>query len=336
MAETIVRLAEQRQENWTEGEINLSREMTLLTLDVVGEALFFVSLGERSTEICDAITALLRLSTRIGAAPDETEAFHQANDTVSRIADEIIEEGRAKGENGSLLASLIASEQAGIISAAQLREEVRTFLLAGHVTTAQSLACAFWLMSRHPAVREKLEAEADQTARRIGEPGHNPSDRSPSFEDIPRLRFCEMVMLETLRIYPPVWVFGREALRQVELQGTVLRVGDKLVICPWLLHRNPAVFSEPEAFRPERWENDARSHLPRGSYLPFSTGARNCLGEHFAMMESTLVLASLARHWKFDELPGRPDPGWSAHLLYWPRRGIHLQATRRRSHHLSK
>jgi cytochrome P450 len=153
--------------------------------------------------------------------------------------------------------------------------------------------------------------------------------RAPRAEDLPQLVFCEAIMLEALRLYPPVWVFGREALTDVQLNGYTIKTGEELVVCAWLLHRDANIFPEPESFKPERWLGGARSKLPRCSYLPFSTGPRNCLGEHFAMMESILVLASVARNWQFRELPDRPDPGWSAQLLYWPRRGIRLRAEHR-------
>ncbi len=319
--EVIADLTQRRQKKWREGEIDLSREMSLLTLEVIAQVLFSVSLGERAEMIVQATHTLLRLSTKLGGVPEDLKAFHEANGTISRIAQELIDQGPDRSDDGNLLATLIAAQRAGAMSADQLREEIRTFILAGHVTTAQSLACAFWLLARDPASQEMLHQEVDAVLK--GE--------SPRLEHIAHLPFCEMVMLETLRLYPPVWVFGREALREVSIDGVTIESGKELVICTWLLHRNPKVFREPGTFNPNRWRGDARQSLPRGSYLPFSTGARNCLGEHFAMMESALVLASVAQEWKFRELPGGPDPAWSPQLLYWPRRGIHLEAVRR--HH---
>jgi cytochrome P450 len=316
--EIIVELTQKLQENWREGEINLSREMTLLTLEVIARALFSVPLGARAETILDATETLLRLNTKLGGAADDVAAFEKANQTIADIAQEIIEEAKSAPEDGGLLPTLLAAHREGLISAEQLTEEVRTFILAGHVTTAQSLACAFWLMARQPGSQERIREEVEAVLRK----------KSPRLEDIPKLSFCEAVMLETLRLYPPVWVFGREALVEVRLDGFTLPPGRELVICPWMLHRNPQIFPEPDSFKPERWDNGARLRLPRGSYLPFSTGARNCLGEHFAMMESILVLASVLQQWKFRELPDRPDPGWSPQLLYWPRRGIRLEMVR--------
>lgn len=317
--EIMVEAAERRQKSWGEGEVDLSREMSLLTLEVIGESLFSMSLGDRAEKILEATDTLLRLNTKIGGLPENTAAFEEANDALSRLAQELIDQGPARSDDENLLATMIAAQRAGALSANQLREEVRTFILAGHVTTAQGLASAFWLLSRHPDAQKTLQEEVDTVL----------GGRSPRQEDIAQLRFCEMVMLETLRLYPPIWVFGREALRDVPLDGATIKAGQELVICPWLLHRNPEIFPEPDSFNPTRWSGNARGALPRGSYLPFSIGPRSCLGEHFAMTESVLVLASVAQRWKFRELSSRPDPGWSPQLLYWPRRGIRLEAVRR-------
>ena len=323
-AETIVDLAERRQNDWREGEIDLSSEMTLLTVEVIARVLFSTSLGDRARKILEATHTLMRLSTKLGGAAEDVRAFAEANATVSTITEELLDEGAAAGGEGNLLSHLLAAharDENGI-SRDQLREEMRTFILAGHVTTAQSLACACWLLARDPVSEKKLHEEVDTVL----------AGRRPRAEDLPRLSFCEMIMLETLRLYPPVWVFGREALRDVNLDGFTLLAGSELVICSWLLHRSPRLFPEPESFDPERWRNNARARLPRCSYLPFSTGPRNCLGEHFALMESVLVLASIAKKWKFRELPGQHDPGWTPQLLYWPRRGIRLKAKYRATH----
>jgi cytochrome P450 len=316
--EIIVELTHKRLEGWREGQIDLSREMTLLTLEVIARALFSVPLGARAETILQATETLLRLNTKLGGAAEDVAAFEKANQTIADIAQEVIDEAKSAPEDGGLLPTLLAAHREGLISAEQLREEVRTFILAGHVTTAQSLACAFWLVAQQPDAQKRIREEVEAVL----------GGKSPRLEDIPRLSFCEAVMLETIRLYPPVWVFGREALVDVQLDGFKLTAGRELVICPWMLHRNPKIFPEPESFKPERWENGARTRLPRGSYLPFSTGARNCLGEHFAMMESILVLASVVQEWKFRELPERPDPGWTPQLLYWPRRGIQLDLAR--------
>lgn len=319
-ANIIVDLAHKQLSTWRAGEIDVSLHMSQLTLNAVATALFSMSLGQRVDMIREATSTMMRLSTKLGGAPQDVGAFDHANESVSLIAQQIHDEGAARpNDTGDLLSLLIAAERAGIMSGAQLRQEIRTFLLAGHATTAQSIACAFWLLARNPDAQAKLQNEIDSV---VGQ-------ATPSLEHVPRLKYCEAVFLEVLRLYPPVWVFGREALNDVTLDGITIKEGQELVICTWLLHRNEQFFPEPEKFRPERWLDDLRARLPRGTYLPFSTGARNCIGEHFAMLEATLVLASALQKWTFRELPGSPDPGWSAQLLYWPRRGIKLEVEAR-------
>ena len=129
-----------------------------------------------------------------------------------------------------------------------------------------------------------------------------------------------------LRMYPPVWVLGRDAVKPIQLGDYSLAAASKIVICSWLLHHSNRHFPDSEKFQPERWEDDLRNRLPRGSYIPFSIGSRNCMGERLAMIEATLVLASVAQQWKFAELPDKPDPGWTPQVIYWPQRGIRLAA----------
>ena len=313
--DAIVNQAARQCAAWSAGELDLSHEMSLLTLEVIGRTLFGVSLGQRAARIATLTGKLLRLNTKLGGASDDARAFALANAELTVIAQEIIEESRLASPNESLLTSLIRAEQNRLISEEQLCQEVRTFLLAGHVTTAQTIACAFWLLARHSEWQVKLCAEIDAVL----------GDGLATLAHLSQLCLCRMIILEVLRLYPPVWVFGRHALCQVSLDGYTIAAGRDLVIVSWLLHRKENFFPQPELFDPGRWKNDALSRLPQCVYLPFSIGQRSCLGEHFAMMQSVLVLASVAQHWRFAELPGRPDPGWSAQLLYWPRRGIRLQ-----------
>lgn len=318
-ANIVVDLAQKQLSTWRDGEIDISLHMSQLTINAVATALFSMSLGEDVDKIGKATWTMMRLSTKLGGAPEDVQAFAKANESVSVIAQKIHDAGVARpNDNGDVLSALIAAERAGVMPGEQLRQEVRTFLLAGHATTAQSIACALWLLARDPEHQQKLQHEIDAVV----------GDATPSLEHVPRLKFCEAVFLETLRLYPPVWVFGREALTDVTIDGITIKEDQELVICTWLLHRNAQFFPEPEKFRPERWLDDLRSRLPRCVYLPFSTGARNCIGEHFAMLEATLVLASALQRWTFRDLAGQ-DPAWTAQLLYWPRRGIKLQAQAR-------
>jgi cytochrome P450 len=259
---------------------------------------------------------LQQLSFRTGTSALDDRVFDQANDQITHLARELIE--THPPEHDDLMGEVLRAQRMsdGKITIDQIIQEVRTLILAGHVTTANVIACAFWLLSRDSALEAKLH---DEIGSVIGE-------RKVTLDDLPSLKFAEMVLLETLRLYPPVWVLGREALMEVRLGGFSLPANAKLVVCPWLLHRDPKTFPEPHRFYPERWRDDLRSCLPRGAFIPFSIGPRSCIGERFAMMEGMLILASVAQRWKFAELPDKPDPGWTPQVIYWPKRGIRLAA----------
>ena len=324
-AAVVTRLVAEQNACWHDGELEVSREFTVLTLDIIGQVLFSVSLRDRADIIIDASRTLIRLSTKVGSAPDYDERFYGALGAVDEVVADVLRERAHDGDADSLLAHLWqahARDQSGV-SERQVIDEMRTFVLAGHITTANTLACACWLLARHPAQQTEIHAEVDAVL----------GGRTAECDDAPQLARTEMVLLEALRLHPPVATLGREAIEPVELGGYSLPAGSNIVISPWLLHRNPALFPDPEAFQPARWANNARAALPRGAYLPFSVGSRSCLGERFAMLEATLILSSVLQNWEFAELPDAPDPGWAAQLLYWPSRGIRLDARRRSAIH---
>ncbi len=334
-AQEMSALTEEAQRDWAEGSLELSRELTLLTLEIVARTLFSVSLRDAAAGIMTATETLQRYSSRLGSAADDDRAFDAANDRLTAVCHELIERRRrAQEPDESLLALLLAAQgaedetTARFVSDEQIVQELRTFLLAGHVTTAYTLAAAFSRLGRHPEIEEALHRQLDAT---LGETDR----RLPGAGDLAALEICEHIFLETLRLHPPVWVLGREALDEVTLgegDGAVtLPAGARLVIVPWLLHRDARWFPEPDRFLPARWAGDgARARLPRGAFLPFSTGSRSCIGERFAMLQGTLLLATLAQRWTFRDLRPTPhDPGWSPQIILWPRRGVRLDARRR-------
>ena len=168
----------------------------------------------------------------------------------------------------------------------QLRDEAMTLFLAGHETTANTLAWAWYLLANHPEAEAKLHAELDQIL----------GNRLPTVADLPRLPYTGMIITETLRIYPTVWMLGRESIEPVELGGYRLPVGLTVFMPQWTIHRDARWFDEPESFRPERWEPGRRllEKLPRFAYFPFGGGPRVCIGNNFALMEAALLLATIA------------------------------------------
>ncbi len=320
-AEDIVAIARRRLDGWQEGLVDLARELSLLTLEIAGQCLLSVDLGASAEEIYEATRTIQRLSGRHGAAPQENREYDCIVATLYRLVAEIrAESARSGAVEDDLLKLLLAAQDldpAGVTEE-RIQEELMTFLLAGHMTIATTLGVACWMLARDPALQAEVHR---QVVAAIG-------DRPPTLADLPALGLCERVFLETMRLYPPVWALGRQSVRPLVLGGQPLPVGARVVICLWTLHRDPQRFPAPESFRPERWENNLRDSLPPGSYVPFSSGPRACLGERFAMLEGPLVLACLAQRWHFTDPAPAAAPAWTPRLILWPRGGVHLQARR--------
>jgi cytochrome P450 len=183
----------------------------------------------------------------------------------------------------------------------QLRDETMTLFLAGHETTANTLVWAWMLLSQNPEAEARLHAELDAVL----------GGRAPTFADLPRLIYADRVITETLRVYPTVWLLGREAIEPTEIGGYRVRRGQTLWMSQWVLHRDPRFFDDPESFRPDRWADGLAKRIPRYAYFPFGGGPRICIGHSFAQMEAVLLLATIARRFQVRLKPDtvvRPYP----------------------------
>jgi cytochrome P450 len=202
------------------------------------------------------------------------------------------------------------------MSDVQLRDEVMTLLLAGHETTAGALAWAVVLLSRHPDVARRLAAEAREAC---------PDGRLPGVEELPRLSYTRRVVDEVLRLYPPAWIFSRAAAAPDTVGGYPLEAGSLVLLSPWVTHRHPALWENPEGFDPERFLPERERERPRFAYFPFGGGPRLCIGNQFALMELVLVLATLAPRVRLELAPGHPfAPGPAITLR--PRPGVWVRA----------
>ena len=171
-----------------------------------------------------------------------------------------------------------------------------TLLLAGHETTANTLSWTWFLLAQNPAVEERLFAELRGVL----------GDRPLSVADLPRLSFAEMVIKESMRLYPPAWGIGRRAIHGFELGGYYLPARTNIFLLQWITHRDPRFYPEPRRFDPERWRNDPirRGLVPRFAYFPFGGGPRVCIGAGFAMMEATLLVTAIAQRFRLSLVPG--------------------------------
>ena len=178
----------------------------------------------------------------------------------------------------------------------QLRDEALTVLLAGHETTAVALSWTWWLLAQHPEIEAKLHTELDRVL----------GGRLPTLNDLPNLRYADMVMTESMRLYPPAWGMARMALEDMEIAGYPVAKGPGVSFAQWVVHRDPRWFDAPEEFRPERWDGDLAKRIPRFAYFPFGGGPRQCMGNTFALMEAVLILAVIARRFQFRLVEGHP------------------------------
>lgn len=237
------------------------------------------------------------------------------------VVDGFIAAGRARPQPGNdLLSRLIGArdEDGTQMTAAQLRDEAMTLYLAGHETTALTLSWSWYLIARHPQVEEKLVAE---WASVLG-------GRTPAADDLPKLPYTDAVLTEAMRVFPPVYLIGREATTDLELGGYKVKKGYTVFLSQWVSHRDPRYFPDPEAFRPERWLDGLARRLPKYAYYPFGGGPRVCIGNTFALMEAAILLPAVGQKYRFTlakDTPVEPNP----QITLLPKDGIPAVLRRR-------
>jgi cytochrome P450 len=328
-AAIVVERARAHATAWRDGStIDVDREMNRLALEIVSKALFGTDLSAELDTIAHALdTALSTFAFRMlpysewfdDAPIPTTRKLRAARANLDAIVYAMIAEHRAGGgDPDDLLSMLLAStddDQVGL-SDAQVRDEAMTILLAGHETTANALAWTFYLLQRHPDVEARLHAHIDEV---IG-------DRDPTIEDLPHLDYARAVFAETMRLYPPAWITGRRAIRDVEIGPYSLRRGDLVIVSQYISHRDPRFFPEPERFLPDRWFGEAPRKF---AYFPFGGGNRLCIGESFAWMEGVLALATIARTTRLGRI-GEGDVATLPLVTLRPRSPIHARVMPRR------
>ena len=309
-ARVMTEFAAKTSARWRDGQtLDISEEMTRLTLSIVGKTLFDADVGRDADEVGAALTEVMNLFSYLMLPFSELleklplppqRRFQRARARLDRVIYRIIEERRQRGEDrGDLLSMLLFSvdeegDHAGMTDE-QLRDEAMTLFLAGHETTANALTWAWYLLAQNAEAEKELHAELD----RVLEGG-----RPPTAEDLPALRYTEMVVAETMRLYPPAYAIGRLALEDHEVGGYRIPRGSLVLVSQYVMHRDPRFFPEPERFDPTRFAPEARSERPQFSYFPFGGGVRRCIGEGFAWTEAVLILAALARRWAMRLAPG--------------------------------
>ena len=223
------------------------------------------------------------------------------NDIVDALIAERDGEDEQRGDLLSMLLSARYSDTGEAMSHEQLRDEVRTILIAGHETVGSTAAFITYLVSKHPDIELRLVEEVDRVL----------GGARPAFDDLPALKYTNMVVREALRLYPSAWTISRQALRDDRIGPYPIPKGSTIMLSPYVMHRNPKYWSNPEAFVPERFTPEEIERRPKHSYVPFGGGPRGCIGDNFALTELTLLTAMIYQRFTLQVVPGyrlRPEP----------------------------
>ena len=334
-ARVMTTLAVETRDRWRDGDIvDIAGEMSRLTLAITCRLLF----GAEADAIASDIAAALRDATSVmevavlpfAALTDllpfpQVRRLRDARATLDRVLIECIERRRRNGTDSADIVSLLMSAE-GVaggegMTDSQLRDEIITLILASHETTANALTWTWYLLARHAGVDAMLGAEIDAVLGR---------DALPDIGNMSDFPFVRMLLTESMRLYPPAWLLARVAVENHDVRGYVVPKGSIVAMSPWVVHRNPEYFPEPDRFDPERWRMD-RHDRPRFSYFPFGGGSRGCMGEAFAWMEGVLLLAAIGQRWRFRVLDESAHPEMHPALTLTPKSGIPVQIERRPS-----
>jgi len=324
-AATMVEYTQRMLDGWRDGEErDVHREMMRLTLQIVGKTLFDADVESDAQEVGKSLELLLEIGAnfrRTIFVPHwlPTPANLRVKREVAQIENilyRIIAERRASGRDaGDLLSMLLHAqdEDGSRMTDRQLRDETITLFLAGHETTASTLSWTWWLLAQNPAVEAKLHAELDAVL----------GDRAPALDDLPKLAYAGHVITESLRLYPAAWGLARLVVEDHEIAGYPVTKGMGVAMAQWVVHRDARWYDAPEEFRPERWNDDLLKRLPRFAYFPFGGGARQCIGNTFALMEATLILATIARKFRLRLVANHPVVPLASITLR-PRHGVRV------------
>jgi cytochrome P450 len=329
--DVMVEYAQRLISSWRAGEKrDIHRDMMRLTLEIVVKTLFNSDVAADADRVERVMAELVRpfasqatlkwiLDNRLPTPAHRR--FHKLAAEIDEIIYRIIAERHASGhDEGDLLSMLLAAqdEDGSQMTDKQLRDEVITLFLAGQETTALTLSWAWYLLAQNPAVEQKFHAEIHKVLK----------GRAPTVADVPQLKFTELIVKESMRLYPPAFGVGREAVEECEIGGYRVPAKAQVFMFQWVTQRDPRYFDQPDKFNPDRWTEAFTNGLPKYAYFPFGGGPRICIGNSFAMMEIILVLAAIGQKLRFSLTSDHPVELQPAMSLR-PRDGIQIRVENR-------
>jgi cytochrome P450 len=310
-ATTMTEYAVRLRERWQHGiTLDIVQEMSYLALMIAGKTLFNADVESDATEINRILAMFVKWGVKpmpfyvileklpLPSVRRRWEALRQLDAIIYRIIAEHRASDIDRGDVMSMLLRARDEEGDGTgMTDQQVRHEAMNLFITGHETTATSLAWTWYLLSQHPEVEAKFHHEIDTVL----------AGRPPTIEDIPRLPYTNMILTESMRLYPPIWRMCRQVINPYEVESYVLPPGSVLVMSQYVVHRDPRYFPDPLTFNPDRWTSELEATLPRGAYFPFGPGGpRQCIGESFSWTEGTLVMTTLAQKWRMRFVPEYP------------------------------
>lgn len=325
---------------WNDGQmIDIHEKMMRCTMEIVAKTLFDIDLQEPRHQVSKQVgkaldqvfheyanhyTSITRILLEMLPFPLPSPRKKRLQKSINQLDQAIYEiiENRKKEnrDRGDLLSMLIAvqDEDGKGMTPTQLRDEVITLFIAGHETTANVLSWTFYLVAQHGDIEEKLVTELENVLQ----------GRLPSLSDIPHLAYTQAIINESMRLYPPAWLISREPLEDVCFGEYCLPAGCEIAVSQWVMHRHPDYFTNPDSFIPERWSDEFEKSLPPYVYFPFGAGPRVCIGNNFAIMEATLLLASVIQKFHI-ELDHQHHVVPELSITLRPKNGIRVRISKR-------
>ncbi len=318
--------------SWEDGEIRLvSQDMMNLTLRCIVKTMFGQDILEQSTSITNAVNSIIEKAAQSLFLPfsllDSIPTIKNRNykhsiKTLNNLVEQLILDFESKqSEEHHLLQILLQTkdEDGKSLSRQEVRDQVVTFVIAGHETTANVLSWIWFLLSQHSEIEMKFHQEIDTIL----------AGKVPGYDDIPKLQYTHQIFQEALRLYPAAWIILRETIKEVEIRGYLFPKGSSFLISPYAVHRNPQYFTNPETFDPDRFSKNRMASISKYAYFPFGAGSRGCIGSQFAMTETLLIMAIIGQKYKLKLAQSiekiAPEPLLSLRI----KGGIHMKLEQR-------